>query len=64
MNTNIVSIGELEAEIAEPVPAREALSLLNLNAIIAANVAVAANALSVDSTAVATATQGIWVYQS
>jgi hypothetical protein len=56
---------ELDAELAEQLPGRDVLALLNVNAILAAaNVGIAANALAVDSTAVAVAEQVIFISQS
>ncbi|HWH33877.1 MAG TPA: hypothetical protein VNT56_00980 [Acidimicrobiales bacterium] len=48
---------ELEAETAETLPDREAMSLVNANVAIPVNVAVAANVLSDDAVAYADATQ-------
>jgi hypothetical protein len=48
---------ELEAEAGEELPDREAMSLINANVAAPINAAVALNALSDNSTAVANATQ-------
>jgi hypothetical protein len=48
---------ELQAETAETLPDREAMSLVNANVAIPVNVAVAANVLSDDAVAYADATQ-------
>ncbi len=55
---------ELEAQGAEQLPDREAMSLLNANLAAPVNAAVAANVLSDDSTATATATQDVTIVQS
>ena len=55
---------ELEAQGAEQLPDREAMSLLNANLAAPVNAAVAANVLSDDSTATATATQDVTIDQS
>ena len=55
---------ELEAQEAEELPEREAMSLVNLNAAIPINAAVAANVLSDGSAAVANAVQGTPIDQS
>jgi hypothetical protein len=52
-----LSNDELEAETAEELPDREAMSLVNANVAAPINAAVALNALSDHSTAVANATQ-------
>ena len=48
---------ELEAQDAEQLPDREAMSLINANIAAPVNAAVALNALSDDSIAIADATQ-------
>ena len=55
---------ELEAQEAEELPEREAMSLVNLNAAIPVNAAIAANVLSDGSAAVANAVQGTPIDQS
>jgi len=59
-----LSVEELEAQGAEELPDREAMSLLNANLAAPVNAAVAANILSDDSTATATATQDVTIDQS
>jgi hypothetical protein len=48
---------ELEAQDAEQLPDREAMSLINANVAVPVNAAVAANVLSDNSTAIANAEQ-------
>ena len=55
---------ELEAQEAEELPEREAMSLINLNAAIPVNAAIAANVLSDGSAAVANAVQDTPIEQS
>jgi hypothetical protein len=55
---------ELEAEDAEQLPDREAMSLINGNVAAPINAAVALNALSDNSTAVASAHQTAPITQS
>ena len=55
---------ELERQTGEELPDREAMSLLNLNAAAPVNAAVALNALSDGSTAVANAEQTADIDQS
>jgi hypothetical protein len=55
---------ELEAQEAADLPEREAMSLVNLNAAIPINAAVAANVLSDGAIAYADATQDIPIDQS
>jgi hypothetical protein len=55
---------ELEAQGAEQLPDREAMSLINANLAAPVNAAVAANVLSDNSTATATATQDVTIDQS
>jgi len=52
-----LSQDELEAQAGEELPDREAMSLINANVAAPVNAAVALNALSDNSAAVATATQ-------
>ena len=59
-----LSAEELEAEGATDLPDREAMSLINANLAAPVNAAVAANVLSDDSTATATATQTADIDQS
>jgi hypothetical protein len=54
---NAVSDEELEQQDAELLPDREQMSLVNANAALPVNAAVALNALSDGSTAIAEATQ-------
>ena len=54
---NAVSDEELEQQDAEVLPDREQMSLVNANAALPVNAAVALNALSDGSTAIAEATQ-------
>ena len=55
---------ELEAESAETLPDREAMSLVNANVAVPVNVAVAANVLSDDAVAYADATQDATIDQA
>ena len=55
---------ELETQEAEELPDREAMSLVNLNAAVPVNAAVALNALSDGSVAYANATQDTPINQS
>jgi len=55
---------ELEAQEGEQLPDREQMSLLNANIAAPVNAAVALNALSDNSTAIATATQDAPITQS
>ena len=55
---------ELEAEQADELPDRKAMSLVNANAAVPVNAAVALNALSDGSTAYANATQDTPITQS
>jgi hypothetical protein len=55
---------ELEAQDAEQLPDREAMSLVNANIAVPVNAAVAANVLSDNATAVADATQDAAIDQS
>jgi hypothetical protein len=55
---------ELEAEGTTDLPDREAMSLINANLAAPVNAAVAANILSDDSTATASATQNVDIDQS
>jgi hypothetical protein len=52
-----LSAQEIEAETAEELPDREAMSLVNANIAIPVNAAIAANVLSDGATAYADATQ-------
>jgi len=56
--------GELEAQDAEQLPDREAMSLVNANVAAPINAAVAANVLSDNSVAYANATQDVDIDQS
>jgi hypothetical protein len=55
---------EIEAQEAAELPDREAMSLINANLAAPVNAAVAANILSDDSTATATAIQDVDIDQS
>ena len=55
---------ELEQQVGEELPDREAMSLINANIAIPVNAAVAANVLSDNSTAWADATQGTPITQA
>jgi hypothetical protein len=55
---------ELEQQGAEELPDREQMSLVNANAALPVNAAVALNALSDNSTAIADATQNAPITQS
>ena len=55
--TNELTPEELEAQDGEQLPDREAMSLINANIAAPVNAAVALNALSDDSVAIANATQ-------
>jgi hypothetical protein len=55
---------ELEAQAAEQLPDREQMSLINANVAAPVNAAVALNALSDGSAAIATATQTADIVQS
>jgi hypothetical protein len=55
---------ELEAQGAEQLPDREAMSLINANVAAPVNVALAANVLSDNSVAYANATQDVDIDQS
>jgi hypothetical protein len=59
-----LSVGELEAEQVLALPERTALSLVNANAAIPINAAVALNVLSDSSTAAADANQDAPIGQS
>jgi hypothetical protein len=54
---------ELDQQVGEELPDREAMSLVNANIAIPVNAAVAANVLSDNSTAWADATQGTPITQ-
>jgi hypothetical protein len=55
---------ELEAQNAQELPDRDAMSLVNLNAALPVNAAVALNALSDNSTAIGQAVQTAPITQS
>ena len=59
-----LSAEELEAQGGEQLPDREAMSLIDANVAAPVNAAVAANILSEDSTATATANQDVDIDQS
>jgi hypothetical protein len=59
-----LSSEELEAQGAEQLPDREAMSLINANLAAPVNAAVAANVLSDNSTASASASQDVTIDQS
>jgi hypothetical protein len=54
---------ELDQQVGEELPDREAMSLVNANIAIPVNAAIAANVLSDNSTAWADATQGTPITQ-
>ena len=58
------TITELELQDVQLLPEREALAFFNFAGIVANNTALAVNAATLGSAAVATATQGIMVTQS
>jgi hypothetical protein len=62
--TKGLSAEELEAQDGEQLPDREQMSLLNANVAAPINAAVALNALSDNSTAIANATQTAPITQS
>lgn len=55
---------DLTAQTATPLPDREAMSLINANVAAPVNLALAANVLSDDSAAYASATQDAFIDQS
>jgi len=59
-----LSVEELEAQGAEELPDREAMSLVNANVAVPVNAAVAANVLSDGADATADATQDATIDQS
>jgi len=59
-----LTVEELEQQEADELPDREAMSLINLNAAIPVNAAVAANVLSDNAAAIANATQQTPIDQS
>ena len=59
-----LSEAELEQEVGEELPDREAMSLINANVAAPVNAAVALNALSDDSVAIANAEQDADITQS
>lgn len=59
-----LSSEELEGQTGEELPDREAMSLINANAAVPVNAAVALNVLSDDATAVANAEQTADIDQS
>lgn len=59
-----LTFDELAFEQADLMPAREALALLNIGVVVPVNVAVAVNALTEGSTALAGALQGASLSQS
>lgn len=63
MDAPVLSVAELETATAELLPAREALSWINITNVAAVNIAIAVNAASVGATANAIALQDISVYQ-
>ena len=64
MSDQQLSREELEAQEAEQLPDREAMSLINANIAAPINAAVALNVLSDDSVAIANATQDVDIDQS
>ena len=63
MTTNALTPIELQAQAAEPLPDRAAMSLVNANLAAPINAALALNVLSDSSTAYANAVQGAPVMQ-
>jgi hypothetical protein len=61
---NDLSPEELDEQGAEQLPAREAMSLINLNTAAPINLALAANILSDNSIAYASATQDVTITQT
>jgi hypothetical protein len=59
-----ISVEELHQQRVEHLPDREAMALINANLALPINVALAANVLSDNSTAIAAATQDAFVDQS
>ncbi len=57
--TSELTLEELAGQDIEPLPEREAMSLVNANLFVPVNAAVAANVLSDNSTAIAIAEQNI-----
>lgn len=55
---------ELDDENVSILPRREALALLNVNALLGTNLSLALNAVTTNSSATAVAVQGIYVFQS
>ncbi len=64
VSENSVTPEELEQQEGEELPDREAMSLINANVAAPVNAAVALNALSDDSTAIANAEQTAYIDQS
>jgi len=58
-----VSMSELEATTVELLPSRETLALFNIANVTAVNLAIAINAASIGSAAVASANQWVVVMQ-
>jgi hypothetical protein len=63
MTTNELTLIELQAQAAEPLPDRAAMSLVNANIAAPINAALALNVLSDSSTAYANAVQAAPVVQ-
>ncbi len=63
-NREPLTEAELEAQTAEELPDREAMSLINANVAAPVNAAVALNALSDDGAAIANAEQTAFIDQS
>ena len=63
-NTDELTPEEIEAQAAQQLPDREAMSLINANVAAPVNAAVAANVLSDDSVAIANAQQDADIDQS
>lgn len=59
-----LSISELEATSVELLPARETLALFNVANVTAVNLAIAVNAASIGSVALASANQWVQVTQA
>jgi hypothetical protein len=61
--TEMMTVQELDAQRAEFLPERETLDLISANVAAPVNAAVAANVLTADSVAVASATQTATILQ-
>jgi len=62
--TSVLSIDELDAQSLELLPPRETLFFdINIAPVVAVNIALAVNAATIGSTAIANAGQHIFVFQ-